>query len=118
MRGADIAVVAWLGACAPGTTAQGDPARGEQRFAEIGCNGCHLVEGVGGMVGPDLTGIASRPLREAGRWASVGAYLEQSIREPQAYVVTGFPPDMPSAATLRLSEGDVADLVAFLRTLR
>lgn len=111
-------MAAWVGACAPAREAPGDAARGERRFGEIGCNGCHLVNGVGGMVGPDLTGIAAKPLREPGRWPSADAYLRESIREPRAYLVTGYPPDMPSAAKLKLADRDVDDLVAYLLTLR
>jgi len=113
-----LLVVTWAGACARAQVAQqGDPARGERRFAEIGCNGCHLVNGVGGMVGPDLAGVASRPLRERARWASVAVYLSESIRQPRTYVVPGFPPDMPSSEKLKLTDRDVRDLVAYLLTL-
>jgi hypothetical protein len=69
---------------------------------------------VGGQVGPDLTQIASAPLRERGRWPSARAYLEESIREPQAYLVPGYPGDMPSAAKLGLTARDIGDLVAYL----
>jgi mono/diheme cytochrome c family protein len=116
MREAILILALWLVACAPGQ-AQGDPARGEQRFGEIGCNGCHTVAVVGGTVGPDLTHVASAPLREQGRWASMRAYVEESIREPQAYLVPGYPGDMPSAAKLGLTPRDMSDLVAYLLTL-
>lgn len=113
----------WVGACGPSQAAKrdaaeqtGDAARGAKRFGEVGCNGCHLVNGVGGMIGPDLTGVASRPQREPGRWPSVATYLEESIRNPQAYLVKGFPPDMPSAEKLKLTDRDVRDLVAYLLT--
>jgi mono/diheme cytochrome c family protein len=84
MRDAILILLFWMDACAPRPADQGDPARGEQRFAEIGCNGCHTVAGVGGMVGPDLTHVGSAPPRERGRWSSARAYIEESIRQPQA----------------------------------
>jgi cytochrome c oxidase subunit 2 len=118
MRKAVLIFPLLVGACAPGQADRGDPARGEQRFAEIGCNGCHTVAGVGGMVGPDLTRIASAPLRERGRWTTTRAYIEESIREPQAYLVPGYPADMPSASRLGLTGRDLSDLVAYLLTLR
>lgn len=111
-------LAAWISACAPRQEVLGDPARGERRFGEIGCNGCHTVAGVGGMIGPDLSHLASRPLREPGRWHSVSEYLRESIREPRAYLVVGYPGDMPAAATLKLSDRDVEDLLAYLLTLR
>jgi putative heme-binding domain-containing protein len=45
----------------------GDPARGEQLFfataGEKGCAGCHVIDGKGNAVGPDLTGSARRNAR-------------------------------------------------------
>jgi cytochrome c oxidase subunit 2 len=117
MRQAVLVLAIWVGACAPGQ-AQGVPARGEQRFGEVGCNGCHTVGGVGGTVGPALTHIGSAPLREEGRWTSRRAYIAESIREPQAYLVPGYPGDMPSAAKLGLTAQDMSDIVAYLMTLR
>ncbi len=110
-------MLALVSACSSIRMGRGDAERGGTRFGEIGCNGCHLVNGVGGMVGPDLTGIAARPLRAHRRWASVRAYLEESIRQPRAYLVPDYPPDMPSADSLKLTDGDVEDLVAYLLTL-
>lgn len=104
--------------CSEQEERKGDPRRGEQRFAEAGCNGCHLVHGVGGMIGPDLTHVATNPLRDPGRWPSLDAYLRESILDPLAYVVEGFPPDMPPAEKLGLTQRDVEDLVAYLLTGR
>ncbi len=36
-------------------------AKGEQLFREKGCKGCHKVDGKGGDLGKDITGIGSRP---------------------------------------------------------
>lgn len=83
-----------------------------------GCNGCHLVNGVGGQVGPDLSGIAARASRDPARWPNPEAYFRASILDPDAYVVAGYTADMPPADTLGLSPQDVADLVAYLTTLR
>jgi uncharacterized repeat protein (TIGR03806 family) len=33
---------------------------GRKAFRDTGCNQCHRIEGEGGSVGPDLTGVASR----------------------------------------------------------
>ena len=55
----------------------GDPTRGAALFNSKGCSGCHLVRGVGGVQGPDLSFIGSqRPASQ----------LRQSILEPGAAV--------------------------------
>lgn len=39
----------------------GDPQRGEAIFIGVaGCSTCHMVQGRGGFIGPDLTGYAAR----------------------------------------------------------
>ena len=44
----------------PALTMEGDRPRGATIFAKT-CSVCHIVEGKGGRVGPDLSGVASRP---------------------------------------------------------
>ncbi len=101
---------------------RGEPVRGETLFGEKGCIGCHTVQGIGGQVGPNLTEVARRDLateRPGGTWPDVVAYIEESIRSPQAYVVPGFPTPspMPSAEQFGLSDQDITDLIAYLLSL-
>ena len=42
-------------------------------------------------------------------------YLRRSIRHPPKEIVKGFAPQMPKAD---LKDGDVADLVAYIKSLR
>jgi putative heme-binding domain-containing protein len=42
---------------------QGNPARGKQIFTEATCANCHMLEGVGRHVGPDLSQLVDRSLR-------------------------------------------------------
>lgn len=108
---------------ADGSQVRGNPARGAELFGRLGCNGCHTVNGVGGQVGPDLTGAARLDLardRPGGTWPSLVAYLRESIEDPQAYIVPNFerPSRMPSAKQFKLSDRDVNDLLAYLLSIQ
>ena len=102
----------------------GDPAAGRKLFTEnrrggaAGCRTCHsLAPGVT-LVGPSLAGVGTRAeTRVAG--LSAEQYLLQSILDPDAYVVAGFPKgQMLRDTAKRLTEEQIQDLVAFLLTLK
>jgi quinoprotein glucose dehydrogenase len=62
----------------------GDAERGRQIFlnkAEVTCQKCHKVEGVGGDVGPELTGIGAKQKRD---------YLLESIVLPNKQIAKGY----------------------------
>ena len=90
----------------------GDPAAGQALFNSNGCSGCHST-GDDKIVGPGLAGVYER----AGSRTSLDAdaYIEQSVRSPQAFVVDGFPGVMPSFDSF--SDGDMQNLIAFMKTL-
>ena len=65
-----------------GSKSSGDPRRGRQIFVtKGGCTKCHTIDGHGGAIGPDLTGIGDR--RDA-------AELRTSLLEPSALVPLDF----------------------------
>ena len=84
---------------------------GRMVFGARGCVGCHQGPGVdGGSIGPNLTVVSSvAATRVPGLEAA--EYLRQSIRDPQAFVVPGFSPLMP---TLGLSDDEIEAVVTFL----
>ena len=100
----------------------GDPApapadRGELVFQAKGCSGCHTIAGVAefASMGPNLTRL-SEVADERVAGLDAVAYVTQSIREPQAFTVPDFGPDvMP---TLDVSQSELESLVAFLLTER
>jgi hypothetical protein len=47
---------------------------------------------------------------------SAEEYLRESIVDPAAYIVEGYPDGMPKAYKILLSEEDIDNLVAFLLT--
>jgi mono/diheme cytochrome c family protein len=92
---------------------QGDPAAGKQLFAANGCAACHTFKPAGatGKVGPDLDNLAADA--QKANQGALDAYTAESIKDPGAYVVPGFPNGvMPSFASL--GDAKIADLVAFL----
>jgi uncharacterized protein len=93
----------------------GDPKRGEDLFYNspiAACASCHMVKGKGGDVGPILDGIAVRADK---------AYIEESLMDPNAKLAKGFEnlpiSPMPPLGVL-LKEQEVADILAFLDTLK
>jgi hypothetical protein len=68
------------------------------------------------VVGPGLAGVATRAeTRIPG--VSAGAYMRQSIVDSRAFIVSGYPAVMPVSFP-NLTEEDVSDLIAYLRTLQ
>lgn len=100
----------------PTATPAGDAANGEKLFAANGCNACHSTGSIQ-IVGPGLAGVFERAAaRVAGM--SAGEYIEQSIRDPGAFVVDGFLAGVMPATFGGLPAGDIQDLIAYLATLK
>ena len=83
-EGSEIrAIIAYLRSLAPPTRLQvsGDPTKGKKVFSEsAGCSNCHMVQGNGGLLGPDLSRVgASRSV----------TYLIDSIRQPDKELSSG-----------------------------
>jgi cytochrome c2 len=87
----------------------GDAVAGQSLFAE--CGACHST-GDDKKIGPGLAGVYAR----AGDRTSLDAdaYIEQSVRDPGAFLVDGFGAIMPSFS---FTDDDVEDLIAYLKTL-
>lgn len=92
-------------------------ALGKAVFTGTGtCFACHTIQGVStiGTVGPDLTHIGTEGAHhKAGM--SVEAYIRESIENPGAFVMPGFPAGvMPTGLKGNLSKEEFEALVAFL----
>jgi cytochrome c len=83
-----------------------------------GCQICHSLEKDETIIGPSFYGIASRAGdRVSGLTAE--EYLHQSIVDPNAYIVPGFPNgQMIQNFGKILTEEQVNDLIAFLMTIK
>jgi cytochrome c oxidase subunit 2 len=100
---------AWLA----GRPADVAPAQaGERLFTAQACITCH------GVRGPSLAGVAGsqRQLADGRTVTADDNYLRESILYPHTKIVAGYPPIMPSYAGT-LSEDQVRDLVAYIKTL-
>lgn len=91
---------------------------GEEIYKTKGtCEVCHRI-GQRGARAPDLAGIGGRAGgRKPG--TSAKAYLIESLINPNAYVVEGYPPIMPAVdrPPIGLNRSEVWALVAYLQSL-
>src|SRR5262249_13538901 len=91
---------------------------GEEIYKTKGtCEVCHRI-GQKGTRAPDLAGIGSRAgTRKPGVTAK--AYIIESLLQPTAYVVEGYPPIMPAGdkPPIGLSRSELWALTAFLESL-
>jgi mono/diheme cytochrome c family protein len=78
------------------------------------CHACHISGG--GQIAPLFAGVATRAKSENPPLTAT-AYLYESIINPAAHVVTGFPNAMPANYPSRLSEQEMADILVYLLTL-
>ena len=103
----------WLAAGAPAGTLTSN---GEQEFSTLGCVTCHRDDHQ--SRGPSLVGIFGKAQTLAnGRRVIVDeAYLRESILNPQAKMVQGYEPLMPTYQG-QISEDAVAALLAYIKSL-
>ncbi len=111
----------------------GDPVAGEALAVSNGCTACHIAVQPGtSLIGPpwlaaqatDGKGIADHAVERftaaayTGRATSAGAYLYESIVNPNAYVVPPYAPNLMPATYSALEPQQLADLIAYLSQLR
>jgi cytochrome c oxidase subunit II len=86
---------------------------GEKLFAEKQCNTCH------GQRAPTVAGIYGRPaiLADGSQVPRDENYLRESILQPNAKMLAGYPPIMPTYQG-QLSEEQITELIAYIKSLR
>ena len=92
-------------------------AAGQQMYESLGCVSCHGANGEGGR-GPALLGVFGSKV-SLGGGQTVNAddgYVRESILIPQAKIVNGFGPIMPSFQG-QVNEEQLLQLVAFVKSL-
>jgi cytochrome c oxidase subunit II len=113
--GLTIATLVALRNTAPTAPGAAVHEQGRTLFQQKGCIGCHSVTDKGLVsrtpMAPDLSALGQRAAaRRPGLAAD--AYVKESVRQPQAYLVPGFTEiEMP---TLPVSDTEVEAIAAFL----
>jgi cytochrome c oxidase subunit 2 len=104
---------AWLGGGSPTVS---PVAAGAKLFRDLACNSCHQQGSQ--QRGPLLEGIFGKPveLQGGGTVPVDEAYLRESIVNPQAKIVAGYQPIMPTFQGL-VTEEQLMQLIAYVRSL-
>jgi len=108
---------AWLEASSNFLETLSPAEAGERLYSVRGCKQCHRVDGQDD-IGPTFKGLFGRErvLQEGGTVTADENYLRESILDPQARVVAGYDPVMPTYQG-RLSDREITALIEFLKTL-
>jgi cytochrome c oxidase subunit 2 len=83
-------------------------------FKSSGCGACHTfsaVSGANGKVGPDLDDV-SGSAQQAGE--SIEDYIHESLVDPNAFVVSGYQPNVMPSFSSSLSDDQIDALVQYL----
>jgi len=82
------------------------------------CLTCHTIGKTGALRFPDLAGVGEKAKTRVPGLSDV-EYLAQTLYEPTAYVVPGFPPAMPpvNQPPIGLSDQEILCVIAALQTL-
>ncbi|MDQ8732167.1 c-type cytochrome [Bradyrhizobium sp. LHD-71] len=95
-------------------TVNGDPAKGRDLVAAVGCGVCHTIPGI-----PGATGIVGPPLTTFARRTYIAGIVPNEPTALSAWV-SNAPSLLPQTAMPRLpiSHDDATHIVAFLYTLQ
>ena len=102
----------WLsGGSGEGTLAE----RGDKLFNDLACANCHHPDGAGR--GPSLEGVAGKTveLEDGTKVVADDDYLRESILSPQAKVVKGYRPVMPTFQGL-VTEDQLLQLIEYIKS--
>ena len=104
---------AWLG----GGTGQGSLAdQGSQLFSQLGCVTCHASDGHGRC--PNLAGVYGtiQNLQGGAKVKADEAYIRESILYPEAKIVEGYQPIMPTFKGL-VTEDGLVKLIEYVKSI-
>src|SRR5262249_15212589 len=85
-------------------------------FQQYGCTTCHRPDS--GARGPNLEGLYGRPVRLQDNRVVIADenYIRESILNPNAKIVSGFQPIMPTFQGVDSEEG-VLQIIAYIKSM-
>jgi len=99
-----------------GATGASMAENGKQLFEQLACNNCHKDDNSGRC--PSLVGLFGKQVALAGGGSVKAdeAYIRESILQPQAKIVAGYEPVMPTFTGL-VTEDQVVQLIEYVKSL-
>src|SRR6185436_11461235 len=95
---------------------QSAAASGQQLYQTLGCASCHGANGEGGR-GPALLGVFNSNVQlSSGTVQANESYIRESILTPNAKLVNGFGPIMPTFQGV-VNEEQVVQLMTYIKSL-
>jgi cytochrome c1 len=113
VRATAVVVAAACTSAGAAPIAGGDPGRGANTIAVMGCGACHHIPdipGANGLVGPPLDNVAQRGML-AGELPNTPENMVRWIRDPQAVEPNTAMPN------LHIDEQSARDIVAYLYSI-
>jgi len=91
---------------------------GQKLYNQRGCKQCHSVDG-GSGIGPSFKGIwgHKQPLKDGAEVLVEENYIRESLLNPQAKIVAGYEPVMPTYQG-RLKDKEITAIIEYLKTLK
>ena len=96
-----------------------DPVQlGTMLYNQLGCGTCHSLDGTR-LIGPSFKGLwgKTETLADGSSVKVDENYIRQSLLEPQAQLVAGYAPAMPTFQG-KLSDAKIAGIIAYMKTLK
>lgn len=106
-----------VGAKATAHRKAASPEKGKELYTSFGCIGCHSFDG-SMRVGPSFLNMYGRTekLTDGSQVKVDEDYIRESLMSPNAKVVAGYVPTMPSFSG-KVEQDDLDNLVAWFKTL-
>ncbi len=117
----DAEFVAWVAEQQAAYAAAQTPEGKGQLLAQAnGCLACHSVTSTATPTAPTWFGLfgSTVTLEDGSTVVADEAFIHESIVDPMAKIVKGYQPTMPATYGTLLSEEDIANIIAYIMTLK